>query len=598
MERSDIQYEQVPGGLALSMPSQDGSIVPKASSFCQRGRLLECVFDRMPVGLVILDRDYCIQHFNAIWAAFAMRYFDKVAAEVCPDRSFFEIVPGSEAAFVPLFQRVLAGETIEIDNFRLEVDAIESHWNVVLVPLVEGGAAVGIIVMASDVTRRNWAEDQAREAEIAAQTRAFQFLEQRVEERTREIERRRRVAEGLRDILAALNSNRPLQIILDSVVAQASRTLGADIVAIYQLGVGDQLAVQASYGLSPDEIAVMTLSIGQSASGQTVMRRIPIIMATESTEFRDVIVRQKMRVAPEQWPILDDMVARIKTLLAVPLAIKDEIYGAVGLYFCVPRTFSDEEIDLTLAFADQAALAIENARLRERAERAAVVEERGRLARDLHDSVTQSLYSLTLFAEAAHRVASFGDAARTTQFLERVSSTARQALKEMRLLVHELRPLALEHDGLIGALQQRLDAVEGRAGIQARLLVEGDIALPVVVESELYHIAQEALNNALNHAAASTVVVRLSCQMHREVASATTGCARQIRLEVSDNGCGFDPDHASEHGGLGLISLRERAARLGGEVHICSTVGQGTTVIVDCRLQIANCGNPNLRSAI
>src|SRR5689334_23729808 len=168
------------------------------------------------------------------------------------------------------------------------------------------------IIMAVDVTRRKRAVDQAGEAEVAAQTRAFQFLEQRVEERTREIERRRRVAEGLRDILAALNSNRPVQSILDTIVAQASRTLGADIVAFYQLGADDQLTVQASHGLSPDEIAVMTLSIGQSASGQTVLRRMPIAMATESAEFHDVVMRQKQRISPEQWPVLDDMVARIK----------------------------------------------------------------------------------------------------------------------------------------------------------------------------------------------------------------------------------------------------------------------------------------------
>jgi two-component system nitrate/nitrite sensor histidine kinase NarX len=434
--------------------------------------------------------------------------------------------------------------------------------------------------MAVDVARRKPAENQPTEAEVAAQTRAFQFLEQRVEERTREIERRRRVAEGLRDILTALNSNRPVQTILDSIVAQASRTLGADIVAIYQLGAEGQLAVQASRGLSPDEIAVMTLSIGQSASGMAVMHRTPIVMATESDQFRGVIALQKARVPPERWPILDDMVARIKTLLSVPLAIKDEIYGAVALYFCTPRVFSEEDIDLALAFADQAALAIENAGLRERAERAAVIEERGRLARDLHDSVTQSLYSLTLFSEAARRVAGSGDMARTAQYLDRLSSTALQALKEMRLLVHELRPLALEREGLVGALQQRLDAVEGRAGIQTRLLVEGELDLPAAAEAELYHIANEALNNVLKHAAASAVTVRLSGQGE----GCAAGCGRNIRLELIDNGRGFDPDYASEHGGLGLISLRERVARLGGVVRIQSAPGQGTTIIVDCRL--------------
>jgi signal transduction histidine kinase len=434
--------------------------------------------------------------------------------------------------------------------------------------------------MAVDVTPFQQSVGQAREAEIAAQARAFQFLEQRVEERTREIERRRRVAEGLRDILAALNSNRPVQAILDSIVAQSSRTLGADIVAVYQLGADDQLVVQASRGLSADEIGVMTLSIGQSASGMAVMRRTPIVMATESDQFRQVIALQKQRVQPERWPVLEDMVARIKTLLSVPLTIKDEIYGAIGLYFCTPRVFTDEEIDLALAFADQAALAIENARLRQRAEQAAVVEERGRLARDLHDSVTQSLYSLTLFAEAARRVAALGDPARTTQYLERLSSTALQALKEMRLLVHELRPLALERDGLVGALQQRLDAVEGRAGVQTRLLIDGELDLPAPVEAELYHIAQEALNNALKHAAASAVTVRLCCQARGE----PERCCRTIHLEVTDDGCGFDPDRASEHGGLGLVSLRERVARLGGAVRIESAPGQGTAIIVNCEL--------------
>ena len=149
--------------------------------------------------------------------------------------------------------------------------------------------------MVSDITQRKWVEDGACQAESAAKTHAFQFLEQRVEERTREIERRRRVAEGLRDILAALNSNRPLQVILNSVVAQASRTLGADIVVIYQLGADQQLAVQASYGLKPHEIAVMTLSIGQSASGQSVLCRKPITMATDSPEFLAAIARPAAR---------------------------------------------------------------------------------------------------------------------------------------------------------------------------------------------------------------------------------------------------------------------------------------------------------------
>src|SRR5262249_1059832 len=156
--------------------------------------------------------------------------------------------------------------------------------------------------------------------------------------------------------------------------------------------------------------------------------------------------------------------------------------GAISLYYCAPRTFTGEEVSLALAFGDQAALAIENARLRERAEQAAVLQERARFARDLHDSVTQSLYSLALFAEAAHRHAIAGNSQRAAHYLERLHTTAQQALIEMRLMVHQLRPRALEHDGLVGALQQRLDAVERRAGLQAQLLVEGELDLPAAVE--------------------------------------------------------------------------------------------------------------------
>ena len=340
------------------------------------------------------------------------------------------------------------------------------------------------------------------EVDAVAQARAFQFLERRVEERTREIERRRRVSEGLRDILAALNSNRPMHAILDVIVSQASRLLGVDIVAIFQLGADNRLTIQASTGLSHDEIAVMTLSVGQSASGQAVLLRKPVVMATDSDVFHEVLSRQRAMTPPEGRLVLDDIAARVKVLLAVPLTIKDTIYGSIGLYSCTPRVFAEEDIALALAFGDQAALAIENARLRERAELAAVIEERARLARDLHDSVTQTLYSLTLFAEATRRVVEAGNAARAGQYLERLGGTAQQALKEMRLLVHQLRPLALAGDGLIGALQQRLEAVEGRAGIQARLLVDAELDIPPAIEAELYHIAQEALNNALKHAAA------------------------------------------------------------------------------------------------
>jgi signal transduction histidine kinase len=205
-----------------------------------------------------------------------------------------------------------------------------------------------------------------------------------------------------------------------------------------------------------------------------------------------------------------------------------------------------------------------------RAEELAVLEERSRLARELHDSVTQSLHSSTLLAEAGQRLAGSGDIERARGYLVRLGEISQQALKEMRLLVYELRPLALSDTGLEGALQQRLDTVERRSGVEVRLSIAQELELPAVVEEELFWIAIEALNNALKHANPTTVTVALRMDEQREIPC--------IALEIADDGIGFDPDAKIDEGGLGLISMQERVEKLGGELNILSAPGEGTQV--------------------
>jgi len=196
----------------------------------------------------------------------------------------------------------------------------------------------------------------------------------------------------------------------------------------------------------------------------------------------------------------------------------------------------------------------------------AVLEERTRLARELHDSVTQSLYSLVLLAEGWRRMVNEGDNAQMEDYLSRIGEIAQQSLKEMRLLIHELHPPVLEREGLVGALRQRMDAVEERVGIEARVLMEELIELPATVEQGLYRVAQEALNNALKHADSTTVTVRIRPE------------DEQIVLEVTDDGKGFDRKSVQHTGGMGLESMRERARQMGGVLTILSTPGKGTTV--------------------
>jgi PAS domain S-box-containing protein len=211
--------------------------------------------------------------------------------------------------------------------------------------------------------------------------------------------------------------------------------------------------------------------------------------------------------------------------------------------------------------------------LQEAAARAAQ-QERERLTRELHDAVTQSVYSLTLMTEAARRRATAGEQAAAFEYVDRLSELSRQALKEMRLLVYELRPAALQNEPLVAALQARLDAVEQRAGVQARLRVEAELRLPPDSDSLLFQVAEAVLNTTLKHAAATAVEVVID------------GDAHHARLTIRDNGVGFQPTAISDPTGLELASLRERVHNLGGTFEVTTNPGQGTTVRV--RLELGN----------
>ncbi len=424
---------------------------------------------------------------------------------------------------------------------------------------------------AGDALRRN--EEALRQSETQLRRLNEQLadynrnLEQKVAERTHEIERRRQVAERLRDMLAILNSNRSLAQILDYIVAEGIKLLGTESGAIYRLDADRRLfVVQASRGIVQAYIDNLSFSTERSFLGDAVRQRRPVAV----TDLAGTLATYDLALPPQKKQLLID---NYRTLLAVPLmqqsgsVASDAIYGGIALYYAEMRHFSDDELGLVITFADQATLAIENAILRQQIQQAAISEERSRLARELHDSVTQSLYSLTLLAEGWRRLAENGRLESITASLAELGQIGQQALKEMRLLVHELRPPALEKEGLLGALHQRLGAVERRAGVEARLLADADeLVLDTALEECLYRIAQEALNNALKHAAATAVTVHIRAPVGR------------IELEVVDNGQGFDLQAIRAQGGVGLQSMRERTEQLGGIWQIESSPGVGTSV--------------------
>ncbi len=198
----------------------------------------------------------------------------------------------------------------------------------------------------------------------------------------------------------------------------------------------------------------------------------------------------------------------------------------------------------------------------------AVASQRTRIAQDLHDSVTQSLYSANLFAEAGREIVETGDIQSASHYFKRIGATTQQALKEMRLFLYELRPPDVVEEGLVDALQKRLDAVEKRSGIEARLLLDGSLNFPDEISDQFYRITQEALNNVLKHAQADEVTVYLR---------ANDGI---MGLEVVDNGRGFDLTEVRKGGGMGLKSMQDRSGQINGEFDIQTAPNQGTKISV------------------
>jgi signal transduction histidine kinase len=257
----------------------------------------------------------------------------------------------------------------------------------------------------------------------------------------------------------------------------------------------------------------------------------------------------------------------MRSFLGVPIVTPE---GVIGAFYLTEKegadAFDAADQELIELLAAHAAIAITNARLLERSRELSILSERNRLALELHDVVSQKLFSLVLTAEAAGTVLD-RDAEATRELLVRLQGLAGEALDELRALILELRPPDLERDGLGGALRKHVDVLRRLHPTEIDLDADAAAAVAPARASEILRIAQEALQNALRHAGAARVAVRLAAADGR------------IVLEVADDGAGFDPgDPELRATHLGLTSMEERARRLGGRLEIDSGPGRGTAV--------------------
>ncbi len=343
--------------------------------------------------------------------------------------------------------------------------------------------------------------------------------------------------------------------VLQALTDSALDVLGADssAVMVYDEAPPHLMHLSTASGLSPDQFDHLATTLRKLETSGIRNLDVPRVVPDTS---QDVVIVQEILEA-----------VQVASLIDVPITIAGKRFGLFSTGWRNSRTITDEDIRVATSLAQRAAVAIENARLYERAQLAASLEERQRLARELHDSVSQALYGISLGTRTARTLLD-RDPKRVAEPLDYVSTLAEAGLAELRALIFELRPESLELEGLVAAFEKQFASLRARHNLEVSADITEEPDLRLDLKEALYRIGQEAMHNTVKHAKATQVWVTLSRS------------GDMLRLEVRDNGIGFDPD-GEFPGHLGLRSMAERAARVGGSFVVTSSPGGGTTVSIE-----------------
>ena len=382
---------------------------------------------------------------------------------------------------------------------------------------------------------------------MAAELQAsYANLEQRVADRTRELA-------TLNAVSAVVSRSLELEEVMRAALRKTLEAMRMEAGAAFRLDRAGTLNLMAHEGLSARFVGeVEEMPLRTSIASQAVDEGAPVVRSVD--DYPDGPLKLHLR---EEG---------LRAVISVPLVAKGEILGVLNLAARTPRSMTAEERALLASVGHQAGMAVENARLYQQAEAAAAAAERNRLARELHDAVSQTLFSASLIADVLPRLWK-RDPDEGRRRLADLQRLTRGAMAEMRTLLWELRPDALLDTHLDELLGQLAKAVAGRADVQVALDVEPMMAPPDGVKVALYRIAQEALNNVVKHAGAGRVLV-----------SARAGEGGVV-LGIRDDGRGFAPQDIPP-GHLGLSTMAERAQSIGATLKVESDIGEGTEVTV------------------
>jgi PAS domain S-box-containing protein len=421
------------------------------------------------------------------------------------------------------------------------------------IDICKDGSLINVEVIGAVFNYQGELHTLAMVRDITEVVQAYQLLEQRVDSRTRELS-------ALLEVSRTVSSNLELAPLLKLILEQLKNVVdytGAGI-AVRQ---GEDYQIKDYLG---------------PAQGKNLVNQV--IPHTKAGAYKEIEKRRAPVIiddiwGDDPWPkklqkqsrdLMDTYVQYARSWMGIPLIAKDKMVGILRLDYAEPGFFTPAHARLALAFAELAAIAIENASLYQQAQSLAALEERQKLARELHDSVSQAIYGIALGVRTARALVE-RDPAKAIEPLDYCLNLADAGLAEMRALIFELRPESLEQEGVVAALQKHADSLQVRHGLVVKTVLCAEPAISVQMKEAIYRIAQEALQNVIKHARATRAELRLGY------------VDKTLNLEISDNGQGFDTS-ASFPGHLGLRSMRERAEKLGAKFWLESHLDHGTCV--------------------
>jgi len=479
-----------------------------------------------------------------------------------------------EYALVDSNGRFLFGsQTSYLENAVVsQIELPDSYWILAAAPLSGWDSAIrkdltifqtGILIIISLITCLTYLiiKRQSRLVlAVEARTREIALsklsLERKVEERTKELS-------ALLEVTQTVNSTLELKPLLSLILSQLQRVIDYSGAAIATLEDDHLIFLDYRGPANREDILGLRVPLDQPSGYQQVYKHRKTIIYPDLQE--ESFGAESTIQSPKEGSSIHLRYAR--SWMGVPLIVKGEFIGVLRIDHVQPNRFWEQDAIMVLAFANQVAVAIENARLYEQAQDLASMRERQKLARELHDSVSQALYGISLGARTARKLLERDpdNPESLKEPMDYLLSLSDAALIEMRSLIFELRPDMLEKEGIVIVLRKQVEVLRTRHNLKVSTDFGPEPILSIEAKEDLYRVAQEAINNTIKHAQATEVRVKLVTE------------GDSLLLEVKDNGKGFNPN-ADFPGHYGLQSMRERIENRSGTLEIHSSANNGTLV--------------------